>query len=463
MTTTVAKFSPNGYWVASADISGKVKVWSWDNPEHLIKLETPVFNGPVLDLDWDIESKKIVAVGDGSTLLAKVFTWDTGNSVGDLMGHTKKVQSVSFKPTRPFKIITAGEDMKTIVYNGPPFKFSHSNAVHTNFANMVRFSSNGSSLVSVGSDKKIQFYDSTTGLPTKEIINAHDGSIFSCSLSDDGSKLLTASADKKLKIWNTDSLVTETVIDISSDPQIGDMQMSAILNGSKIVSLSLNGNINIFSSVESSFSNVIESHQVAITAMYLDRSTSTLFTGSFDGVVISHNLTSGKSQKVKGSDKRHIAGGAHSGKVVALGTINGDLISLGWDDAARFASVSTLAYYDDLPLGIQPVAMAISNTLTALATTNEIILLNGHSKVGSMTNLGYSPLSIAILNDSEVAVGGDDNKIHVYSVNSSYSLSQSNVVEMRSTVSALSYSPCGNIRSTLNLLYNNYNFIFFDN
>jgi hypothetical protein len=33
--------------------------------QHLTKLETPVFAGPVGDLDWDIESKKIVAVGEG--------------------------------------------------------------------------------------------------------------------------------------------------------------------------------------------------------------------------------------------------------------------------------------------------------------------------------------------------------------------------------------------------------------
>jgi WD40 repeat protein len=57
---TVAKFSPSGFWVASADTSGKLKVWSWDHPEHLLKLETSVFSGPISDIDWDHESKKIV-------------------------------------------------------------------------------------------------------------------------------------------------------------------------------------------------------------------------------------------------------------------------------------------------------------------------------------------------------------------------------------------------------------------
>ena len=67
--TTCAKFSPNGFWVASADSAGKVRVWSWDNPQHMTKLETQVFAGPVLDIDWDMEAKKIVAVGEGSGMM----------------------------------------------------------------------------------------------------------------------------------------------------------------------------------------------------------------------------------------------------------------------------------------------------------------------------------------------------------------------------------------------------------
>ena len=32
---TCAKFAPNGFWVASGDASGHVRVWAWDHPEHL--------------------------------------------------------------------------------------------------------------------------------------------------------------------------------------------------------------------------------------------------------------------------------------------------------------------------------------------------------------------------------------------------------------------------------------------
>ena len=96
----------------------QVRVWSWDNPEHLTKLETPVFAGSVTDLDWDFESKKIVAVGEGTGMMAKVFTSDTGNSAGEMVGHNKKILSCAFKPTRPFRIATAAEDFRTIFYAG---------------------------------------------------------------------------------------------------------------------------------------------------------------------------------------------------------------------------------------------------------------------------------------------------------------------------------------------------------
>jgi hypothetical protein len=51
-------------------VSGKLRVWSWDNPEHLTKLELPVFAGEIKDLDWDFESKRIVAVGDGNPVVS---------------------------------------------------------------------------------------------------------------------------------------------------------------------------------------------------------------------------------------------------------------------------------------------------------------------------------------------------------------------------------------------------------
>lgn len=52
--------------------------------------------------------------------------WDSGSTVGDFDGHSKRVLSCDFKPTRPFRIVTCGEDFLANYYEGPPFKFKHS-------------------------------------------------------------------------------------------------------------------------------------------------------------------------------------------------------------------------------------------------------------------------------------------------------------------------------------------------
>ena len=448
--TTVAKFSPNGYWVASADVSGKMRVWSWDNPEHLTKLETTLFPGKVADLDWDSESKKIVAGGDGTGMLVRCVTWDTGNNAGEMVGHNKRVLSVAYKPNRPFRIFSAGEDMKTMFYAGPPFKLDHSNNTHTNFVNCVRYSSDGNRAVSVGSDKKIQMYDGKTGEMTGEVPNAHAGGIYSVAFSPDGTQFITASADKTVKMWNSDSLTLEQTFVIAADPQLGDAQVAVLWSAQFMLSFSLNGNINVLNKTSPDApERIIQANQVAITAMTVDRDTKTLFTASYDGVVCQRNLDSNEANRLRGTDKAHMSGAAHKGSVSGVAVMQGGLVSVGWDDRMRFSSVEpgTAGYHADLELNGQPCCLASCRGTTDLllvVSTAEVALYRGASKVASMdvAALGFEPTCGALLDEQEVAIGGKDFKTHVYSLNN-LSFSPIKVFETRSAVSALAYSPSG--------------------
>ena len=160
--------------------------------------------------------------------------WDTGNSVGEINGHGKRVLSTAYRPGRPFRIMTASEDTRTVFYTGPPFVMEHSNSTeHTNWVNAVRYSPDGKTIISVSSDKKvgqmgrlgdqcvklpflschafnvscafqIVLYDGQTGHSTGEIPDAHAGSIYSVAFSPDGTKFATASADKTVKVRGGD-------------------------------------------------------------------------------------------------------------------------------------------------------------------------------------------------------------------------------------------------------------------
>lgn len=48
---------------------------------------------------------------------------ETGTSVGEISGQSKPINSVDFRPVRPFRIVTASEDNTLAVFEGPPFKF----------------------------------------------------------------------------------------------------------------------------------------------------------------------------------------------------------------------------------------------------------------------------------------------------------------------------------------------------
>lgn len=62
---TVAKFSPSGYYVASGDVLGNVKIWSCDGEEQILKNEVKVISGRITDLSWDPDSSRIIAIGEG--------------------------------------------------------------------------------------------------------------------------------------------------------------------------------------------------------------------------------------------------------------------------------------------------------------------------------------------------------------------------------------------------------------
>jgi len=424
----------------------------------LTKLETSVFAGPVFDLDWGDESKKIVAVGEGSGMMAKCFVWDTGNSAGEMVGHNKRILSCAYKPSRPFRIMTASEDMRTCFYAGPPFKLDHSNNdSHKNFVNCTRYSADGTKLASVGTDKTIQFYDGTTGLPTASIADAHAGGIYSCSFSPDGTKLVTASADKTVKMWDVANQTLLSTFNISADPQVGDMQVAVVWTpvGNNIVSLSLNGDLNLLNpDTPGAPSRVLQSHQVGITAMCIDQASSTLLTGSFDGVVCARSLETGASHKVLGSDKKSLNGGAHSNKVTGMAFLPGvGLVSVGWDDTLRVATDPAVAGSryggDAVALNGQPIALASAPAagIVAVATNAEVAIYRGTTKLVALSAsaMGYTAVSIALLGEEELAIGGEDCKTHVYSLSlaGNCAITPVTTIETRSAVSSLAYSPSG--------------------
>lgn len=174
------------------------------------------------------------------------FRWDSGSNVGEFDGHSRRVLSCAFKPTRPFRIVTCGEDFLVNFYEGPPFKFKLSSRSditkhtrkkedrfsisvlfppcscvselltkffffcfvlvvvdreHSNFVNCVRFAPDGNKFITVSSDKKGIIYDGKTCEKLGELSSedGHRGSIYAVSWSPDGTQVLTYTCFRRIR------------------------------------------------------------------------------------------------------------------------------------------------------------------------------------------------------------------------------------------------------------------------
>lgn len=412
----VAKYSPSGFYIASGDASGKVRIWDTVNKEHILKNEFQPIGGPLKDIAWSADNQRMVVVGEGRERFGHVFMSDTGTSVGEISGQSKPINSVDFRPARPFRIVCASEDNTLAVFEGPPFKFKCTKQEHTRFAQAVRYSPDGSLFASAGFDGKIYLYDGVSSELKGEIGSpAHKGGVYSLAWSPDNKQLLSCSGDKTCALWDVETRERLTVFNMG--PNVEDQQVSCLWQGDHMLSVSLSGVISYLDKDNPDTPRlVIKGHNKPITCLAIHVDRNFVYTASHDGTVIQWNVTTGEALSVGGT--------GHGNQVNGMRAIkDGGLLTCGIDDTLRLAMPNAEGeaprYTDQaIPLGSQPRAMdhILEDGTTIVATVKEIAIIFGGTKQSTLP-INYEPTCIAIDPKSRhVAVGGSDSKVHMYTL-----------------------------------------------
>ncbi|KAL8927383.1 MAG: hypothetical protein Q9172_001381 [Xanthocarpia lactea] len=442
--TTVARFSPSGYYVASGDVSGSVRVWDCVG-EGATKGEYHIIGGRINDLAWDGDSARIIAVGDGKEKYGHCITADSGNSVGEISGHSSQINTISIRQQRPLRAMTGSDDTSLVFYHGAPFKFNTSTRKHQRFVYGVAFSPDGSSIVSVGADKQIFLYDGKTGEPRTEIgVGEHKGSIFSVSWAKDSNKFVTSSADQTVKIWDAEAgkaiqtwrMGEEGKVSIP-DHQVGVVWPHGRSDG-LIISLNLDGDLTYLLEGTPSPPRVVHGHQKNITAVAASGPSApapTLFTGSSDGRICSWDIPAGTAD--------YLDGEGHTNYVSAITAApEGHIYSVGWDDTLRSIDASaavftgSVASTDGQPKGVA----GTSDGLTAVATHKGVQTFKAGQKHTDMQFDKASPTAIAAKEDL-LAVACDDGSLFILSPTSLET--KHKLDSLGATISTLSFSPAG--------------------
>ncbi|KAL0959696.1 hypothetical protein HGRIS_011391 [Hohenbuehelia grisea] len=435
---TVARISPSGYYCASADAGGTVRVWDTVGEEQVLKGEYKVISGKINDLAWDGESKRIIAVGDGREKFGHAFMMESGSSTGEIIGHSKVINAVAIRAQRPFRAATAGDDSTIVFHQGVPYKFDKTIRTHTKFVQDVQYAPSGDHFASVGSDSKIFVYDGKTGDTLAELTDSpHKGSIMACSWNRDSKFLVTSAADCTVKLWDIDARKAVTTWTVGSG--VNHQQMGNVWSGEEdIISLSLSSDLNVFDRRANTDkpTRVISGAQKAITAA-TPASSGTFLAGTADGRVLSYSISTGEASNLDGD--------SHSTLVSGLAKSPSDehLFSIGYDDRVReiddggkvftSAQVSTTS---------QPRSVAVAADSTVFVAQINGVAAIRSSQVVSDSPTKFSPHSVAA-SQTTVAVGGDDMKVHIYEWDGK-ALKETSVLEgNKGVVSALAFSPDG--------------------
>ncbi|KAJ3808953.1 WD40-repeat-containing domain protein [Lentinula aff. lateritia] len=456
---TIARISPSGYYCASGDAGGTVRVWDTVGEDHALKGEYKVISGRIF---------------------GHAFMMDTGTSTGVISGHFKAVNAVSIRHQRPFRAATGGDDAGIIFHQGVPYKYDKSIKTHTKFVQDVRYAPSGDIFASVGSDFKIFLYDGKNGDTLDEVTDSpHKGSIMACTWSPDSKSLVTSSADCTVKLWDVETrkaITTWTVGNGVSFQQVGNTWSGE----SDVVSLSLSGDLNVFDiRTGDKPSRVIQGPQKPITAIApVPALPDTFLAGTADGRVLSYSKTTGESS--------HLQGVNHSTLVTNLASspTGGSAFSAGFDDCVReigsdgtgftsaHFSVSHLCTSDSdsevyrpasFSLSSQPKSLAVGDDVSVFVAEikNCIEVIRSNQKIFDLSTK-YTPSAITV-KGSLVAIGGEsitslsvimitlitcqDSKVHLYQWDGK-SLEDGAVPILqgnKAVVSALAFSPDGNL------------------
>ncbi|RAL07575.1 WD40 repeat-like protein [Aspergillus homomorphus CBS 101889] len=447
--TTVARFSPSGFYVASGDATGIVRVWDCAG-EGITKGEYSIVNGRINDLAWDGDSQRIIAVGDGKQRYGHCITWDSGNTVGEIYGHTQQINSVSIRQQRPLRAAAAGDDKNLVFYHGAPFKFNTGiRDKHINYIYGVGFSPDGSTLVSVGADRKIWLYDGKTGEPRGQIgEREHKGSIFAVSWAKDSRKFVTASADRTVKIWDVEAGKVTQSWDIGEEgvSNVRDQQVGVVWpparTDSLLISLSLSGDLNYLVEGTPKPRQVIQGHQKNITSLTQFRSGSdaeTLWSGSFDGRVCHWDVPTGTSEEMEGDGHTaYIAGLAptHEG--------TGRIYSVAWDDTIRSVDLGAKTYTGiSTKLSGQPKGIAAAKDKVVVGTTESVEVYHDALKTGEFKPQ-FAVTTVAA-HGNLAALGGEDSSVQIFDVSADGLTPKTDFKASRHPISALAFSPDGSL------------------
>ncbi|WFD36493.1 WD40 repeat-like protein [Malassezia cuniculi] len=430
---TVARISPSGYYCASADAAGNVRVWDLVGEDQSLKLHTQALGGRIHDLSWDGESQRIIAVGEGREALGKAFLVDTGASTGEISGHSKPINAVAVRAQRPFRAVTVGDDTNVTFFTGVPYRYARTLTEHTRFVHDAAYLPDGSLFCTAGADGRIFVYSGTSGDVQGELKDgegAHDGSVYAVSASPDSKSIVSAGADGRIKVWSVESRAVVASWHAPGD-RVAAQQMGVVWADGRIVSVSGTGELNVFAAA-----GAAASLEFLHTLRGSTRGISSLV--AFGGKPVGGSLDG--SVYTWGDECTAVRLDGPNGPPGVVALAAGSVLTA----AALDDKLHSVDGGDEVQLSGQPRGVAHGAGATYVISEKGLDVISGTSTSSIPADkLGFEATAVAASADV-VAVGGADCIVRLCTSDGN-PIPNATLEGARSAVTALAFSPDGTL------------------
>ena len=190
-------FSSSNNYFAAIEEFGNIFIFdnSGTSPVIVDTINTGAFYGFSIDFS---PTSNMVAVGcsDGKLLL---YNYITGALIKEINAHPSWVTCVKFSPDGS-QIVTGGSDNKVKTWTNTGTLINNYSG-HASYVTSVKFTPDNKYIVSASRDRKIKIWDAATTNIISTLIG-HKQEINQIDISPDGSKVVSASSDSTCKIWD---------------------------------------------------------------------------------------------------------------------------------------------------------------------------------------------------------------------------------------------------------------------
>lgn len=184
---------------------------------------------------------KILAVAEQNNILLYKIEKGAFEKVSTLIGHTDKVNSITFSPDS-ILLVSGSADRSVCLWDIHTLKKTVTLGVHSGGVNSVAFSPDGLWLISGSADKTVCLWNTCALEKAPTLIN-HTGEVNSVAFSPDSLLFASGSTDNIIRLWKINTL-KETITLAGHSSEVKAITFNP--NGSSLASSSLDKTVRLW-------------------------------------------------------------------------------------------------------------------------------------------------------------------------------------------------------------------------